>query len=73
MTPSDPPPARSDEDPDPLTEPEQIPNDDDLGAADDPDPRGPSTAATADIEERQDTQRAAEREAGRPPKDAPAY
>jgi len=34
---------------------------------------GPSEAATADIEERQDTERAAERRRGRPPEDAPAY
>lgn len=33
----------------------------------------PSEAATADIEERQDTQRAKERKKGRPPADAPSY
>lgn len=32
----------------------------------------PSEEVTADIEERQDPQRAKEREAGRPPSDAPA-
>jgi hypothetical protein len=35
--------------------------------------RRPSEDATADIEERQDTERAREREDGRPPADAPAY
>jgi hypothetical protein len=35
--------------------------------------KGPSKAATADIEERQDTQRAKERQTGRPPADAPSY
>jgi hypothetical protein len=33
----------------------------------------PSEDATADIEERQDTQRAEERKNGRPPADAPSY
>jgi hypothetical protein len=33
----------------------------------------PSEDATADIEERQDTQRAEERKKGRPPADAPSY
>ena len=46
-------------DPDPLTEPAQLPGDDQLGESDD-EPggsrhRGPSDDATADIEERQDT------------------
>lgn len=34
---------------------------------------GPSEAATADIEERQDTQRAKKLQDGRPPADAPSY
>jgi hypothetical protein len=33
----------------------------------------PSDAATADVEERQDSHRASEREKGRPPADAPSY
>jgi hypothetical protein len=33
----------------------------------------PSDEATADIEERRETPRASERDAGRPPSDAPSY
>jgi hypothetical protein len=48
-------------------EPDPAPANDDAGH------RRPSEDATADIEERQDTERAREREDGRPPSDAPAY
>jgi hypothetical protein len=38
-----------------------------------PEHRRPSEEATADIEERQETERAEERKAGRPPAEAPPY
>jgi hypothetical protein len=58
------------DDPDPLTEPEQLPADDDLGELAQAH-RGPSEAATAGIEERLKPQRGAD--PGRAPKDAPDY
>ena len=53
-------------DPDPLTEPEQLPNDDDLGPIEPH--RGPSEAATADIEKRHK-----DAKSGRAPEDSPDY
>jgi hypothetical protein len=73
-----------DDDPMPLSEPEQLPGDDQLDDPDeDPDVgqeepagrrhRAPSDDATADIAERQDAPHSHSSESGRPPDDAPAY
>ena len=68
----DPRPTPRSDDPDPLSKPEQLPNDDDLGEAD-ARHRGPSEAATADIKERQRSRPGEDAQPGRPPEDAPDY
>jgi hypothetical protein len=66
---------RSKDDPRPLTEPERVASDDDIGEADSEAGErrhdGPSDDATADIEERQGGSHRPGK--GRPPEDAPTY